>query len=977
MTNKQETFHSYFAELLKDASKGQFGAKTPAKAIAYRTNIHETKISRIKKGKQKAEKDDVVAIVEAALGKGAFPVEKNKVARLYCRDFGVSLKFDGLPPVLEELSADENNVYTYLFVCSVWKSFNHLVRLFGTNTTTILDMLSENGWVDSDVTKAGRHFRVAVNDGYSKALKNEISLRISHNIEDGLLEQLSLFPFIETNDNEELTRRRKDLFFAVLTEVEKQKIDLEKFERLLQQRLTSQRGIDSYASGNLVNLLIVLRNNDLSKKDLSGLIVRQADFRGVRMHDSDLSKTQLFNCRFSDTFGSVWKTGFLADESFYAASTVSGTVKVWNSQSGLIRNNLGENEDTLHGWSFSFTSQINDRGSPNTDVSIASAGGAGEVRYWANAFDKTKRAIIFNAHETRVRGISLLKDGRLITCGEDGFIKSWHFNFEEFISKNLADTRVRWSSLAVSDDDQMCVAGNLNGEIYYGDLSVENPKFKKVTPQGHSNNINCLSISSDAKYIVSTDDDGEIRIYQAKRTEDVPTLKLESLLPNKSVKFKSCAFLGESSDELVLGSEHGDIIFLSRDEKGEFRKVYTKSKAHTSTIRSIGSSRDGDKLLTGGDDQTVQLWNIVRDTHGQVTTLKLRHAHSGVIASARSADHLLKTKILATGHDDGRIRFWTNDTKLSERRDFSSIQAHNEGRIWSLKFCPQPSGKDILVSAGEDGWIKGWVGNNSAPAFISEVPHNYRIFAIDVCEASSGLIVSCGQDKTVRLWNLDGKQLHCQNEAHTGRVRDVRFLPNRTIVVSCGEDRRARFWKLKEERSLILDFEFEADSNLTRIGMNKTGSKIYFACDDGTIISFCQESSERKSSAKISERPLLALGLIQEDKVIVCGGEDGHIYFLSSSDLSSVAAPIKCHKDWIEDISVSHESNSFITVSDDQFINRFNQHMQPPNWEGNKASLDYEGLIIDGIQGDDVTDILLEKLRALGATDRLRVQNEY
>lgn len=103
-----------------------------------------------------------------------------------------------------------------------------------------------------------------------------------------------------------------------------------------------------------------------------------------------------------------------------------------------------------------------------------------------------------------------------------------------------------------------------------------------------------------------------------------------------------------------------------------------------------------------------------------------------------------------------------------------------------------------LTSSSEDGWIRVWKPGNEE--VDSEVRGHEGMPVNDLAyDCTRNLLVSCGDDFKIRLWNVDGGlQEVAVLEGHTDYVSRVAVHGDRLVSVS--KDETVGFWNLEEKR---------------------------------------------------------------------------------------------------------------------------------------------------------------------------------
>lgn len=116
----------------------------------------------------------------------------------------------------------------------------------------------------------------------------------------------------------------------------------------------------------------------------------------------------------------------------------------------------------------------------------------------------------------------------------------------------------------------------------------------------------------------------------------------------------------------------------------------TVFKGHTSTIRQVQFSGDGESILTCSDDKTIKVWATPRT--------RFQYTLAGHMNWVRSAKFSPDSRLIASGSDDKTVKLWD----LSSKSCVKTYWDHT-GMVTSVAF--HPSGT-IVASASTDKSIK-------------------------------------------------------------------------------------------------------------------------------------------------------------------------------------------------------------------------------------------------------------------------------
>lgn len=216
----------------------------------------------------------------------------------------------------------------------------------------------------------------------------------------------------------------------------------------------------------------------------------------------------------------------------------------------------------------------------------------------------------------------------------------------------------------------------------------------------------------------------------AYKIEEVATLKGHAARLCKVAYHPSGRFVGTTSFDhtwRLWDVEAGGKELLLQD--GHWKEVY-----------GIGFHQDGSLVSTTDYGSVVQVWDL---RSGKSACHFMGHAKR--VLCTEFAPNGFQ---LATAGDDGTIKVWD----LRQRKQYASIPAHSR-LITQIKFAHNQYDQngEYLVSSSFDGTGKVWSTRNWK--LLSTLRgHEGKVMGIDVLDGTDSGIVTCGYDKTMKIW---------------------------------------------------------------------------------------------------------------------------------------------------------------------------------------------------------------------------------
>jgi len=318
---------------------------------------------------------------------------------------------------------------------------------------------------------------------------------------------------------------------------------------------------------------------------------------------------------------------------------------------------------------------------------------------------------------------------------------------------------------------------------------------------------------------------------------------------------------------------------------------------HSDYIQSIAFSPDGRWLASGGNDNTIGVWEVAtgreaRTLRGHSSVYSLAFSPNGRWLASSGRDATIRIWEVATGREarvlsgagsvycvvfsaDGRwlasasvdhktIDIWDVETG----REVRTLSGHLEG-VSCVAFSPDgrwlasssddltikiwkfATGEEVRILRGHTGSVDSiafspdgrWLASGSSTIQLWEVEtgSEVRTFAVNTGHVNSlafspdgrSLVSSSVQDKTVRVWEVATGKEVRALSGHTKWVPHVTFSPDGRLIASGSLDRTVKLWDAATGREVRTLASRTA--SVTAVAMSHTGRWLALASAGSTI----------------------------------------------------------------------------------------------------------------------------------------------
>ena len=237
-------------------------------------------------------------------------------------------------------------------------------------------------------------------------------------------------------------------------------------------------------------------------------------------------------------------------------------------------------------------------------------------------------------------------------------------------------------------------------------------------------------------------------------------------------------------------------------------------KGSVNTLKEIIINKNKNILLTGGNDSTIQFWDI-NDDYNNIKNIILKGPIINIFQTSNEifscfTNNLLSLwssekyeKIFEVEIDDIYTLEYLNDNIYAAGMEDNSIIIFN---IFDTKMtykkkligsndiisCIKKIDERYIISGNYDGDLIVWDLNKLELFFIIKQAHLYKITSL--IKLNDGSFASCSNDKKIKIWDLH-KRLNILTfcDAHEKAINNIIQL-NNGMLISTGKDSIIKIW---------------------------------------------------------------------------------------------------------------------------------------------------------------------------------------
>ncbi|XP_072932206.1 U3 small nucleolar RNA-interacting protein 2 [Epargyreus clarus] len=295
--------------------------------------------------------------------------------------------------------------------------------------------------------------------------------------------------------------------------------------------------------------------------------------------------------------------------------------------------------------------------------------------------------------------------------------------------------RLTLTCVCVSSDGNYAFTGCKSGSVIKWGIK-EKKKLGSLTYKTHSNflkgGVTSVALTTDSKYLVSSDDSPNIQVWDPNTLKHIHTFK------GHKDKVTGLVFRKNTHD-LYSASKDRSVKIWSLDEMAYVETLF----GHQSPITAIDALTRERAITAGGRDTSVRIWKIVEES---------QLIFNGPVGSLDEVK-LLDEEHFISGSDNGSICIWS---VLKKKPLCTVLEAHgseNDVPRWITSLATLLN-SDVFASGSYDNNIRLWKVSDSyrkvSPMFSIEI--NGFVNSMQFTSDGKQLYAAVGQEHKSGRW---------------------------------------------------------------------------------------------------------------------------------------------------------------------------------------------------------------------------------
>ena len=304
------------------------------------------------------------------------------------------------------------------------------------------------------------------------------------------------------------------------------------------------------------------------------------------------------------------------------------------------------------------------------------------------------------------------------------------------------------------------------------------------------------------------------------------------------------------------------------------------------SVYTVAFSADGQLLASGGDNNSVILWNVADQSKHEAFV-----EHNKLVTSVAFSPEGHR---IASASLDGFVRLW----HISSERQRTTLR--DDGEVEAVAFSP--NGKVLASGSGDQkGFVTLW--DISQERRIVTLPGHRGLVESVAFSPDGQLLASASRDKTIKLWNVDTQHIRKTLTGHKNVVYAVAFSPDGETLASSSRDNTIKLWDVSSGN---ISATFKIQSNLyvyaESVTFSPDGKLLAAACVDYTVKLWNVVNRREAATLTGHHGGVTSVAFSPDGRLLASGSRDSTVLLWNLSHFGFEMSPIA---------DVPKESDSF------------------------------------------------------------------
>ncbi|XP_028988356.1 cilia- and flagella-associated protein 52 isoform X2 [Betta splendens] len=322
------------------------------------------------------------------------------------------------------------------------------------------------------------------------------------------------------------------------------------------------------------------------------------------------------------------------------------------------------------------------------------------------------------------------------------------------------------TSITLRGEGQQFFVGTEAGQMYrfsYQDFTPE------LISTSHPSAVKDVAIPFGTSELFATCSEEDIRVWHIDKAKEL----LRITVPNMTCNSLDFMVDGHS----IISAWNDGKIRVFGPESGRLMLII--HNAHRMGVTAIAGTRDCKRIVSGGGEGQVRVWELHSSGHQLLETMK-EHKATVTCIKIKSDD-----KMCVTASSDGACIIW-------DIVRFLSLQMVIANTMFRT-VCYHPEEYQIITS-GTDRKVAYWDVYDGAALRELEASKSGAINGMDISQDGK-YFVTGGDDKLVKVWDyMEGVVTH-MGIGHGGSIVSVKICSNSRTLISTSADGAVLRWR--------------------------------------------------------------------------------------------------------------------------------------------------------------------------------------